>query len=77
MHGCVGLGRVVPIVLLELGQLVGQFFCCAAGLAVLKPQQIQRNTAFLHLPVDVLVVRHLVFRLAYRLREEQLRKLLI
>lgn len=77
MHGGTGFGYVVPVVLLEPGQLVGQFICRGASLAVLQPQQVQRDTVFLHLPVDILIIRHLVLRFACRLRKEQIRKLLI
>ena len=52
MHSCIGLDGIVSVILLELGQLIGQFICNAARLTVLQPKQVQRDTLFLHFPVD-------------------------
>lgn len=60
MHSGLGFVDIVGIMLVELGGLIRQFTADTALRKVLLPQQIQCNTAFLHLLVDVLVVRHLV-----------------
>ena len=67
MHGSLGFVDIVSIMLVELGGLIRQFTTGAALRIVLLPQQAQCNTAFLHLLVDVLVVRHLVCRAVGRL----------
>ena len=70
MHGSLGFMDIVGVVLVELGGLIWQFAAGAALRIVLLPQQAQCNTTFLHLLVDVLIVRHLVCRAVGRLGVE-------
>ena len=64
VHGGIGLVEIVAVVLIELGRLVRNFAGRFALVAVFQPQQIQRHTAFLHFPVHIGVIRHLVRRFA-------------
>ena len=52
-----------------------QFAFLAALLAVFEPQEIQRDSAFLQFLVNVLIIRHFVFRVCALAREQQLRQL--
>ena len=58
VHSGFGFVDIVGVMLVELGGLIRQFAAGAALRIVLLPQKAQCNTAFLHLLVDVLVVRH-------------------
>ena len=63
VHGGVGFGNVIAVILVELCGLIRKLAGIAAGFTVFQPQQVQRNTVLLQFSVDVIVVRHLVYRL--------------
>ena len=63
VHRRVGFNCVVTVMLFELRQLIRQFAFLSALLAVFEPQEIQRDAVFLQFLVNVLIVRHFVFRL--------------
>ena len=77
VHGGVCLCRVIPIILFELCQLVRNLSVCLARLTVLHPQEIQRDAAFLHFLMDVLVIRHFVASRLRCRREQNLSKLFV
>ena len=60
--------------LFELRQLIRELTFLAAFLAVFEPQEIQRDAAFLQFLVNVLVIRHFVFRICALTRKQQLRQ---
>ena len=72
MHRGIGLVEIVAIILVELRGLVRNFAGRFALVAVFQPQQIQRHTAFLHFPVHIGVIRHLVYRLAWSAGKQQI-----
>ena len=63
VHGGVGFGTVIAAILVELCGLIRHLAGIAASFAVFQPQQVQRDTVLLQFLVDVIVVRHLVYRL--------------
>ena len=60
MHCGFRLMNEIRVVLIELCGFVLQLAVLTALLTVFYPQQGKRDTALLHLPVDMLVIRHLV-----------------
>ena len=77
VHGGVGLGQIVGIILVELGGLIRDLARREALVAVFQPQQVQRDTAALELLMDVSVVRHHVNGLRSTDQEQTLRELLV
>ena len=77
VHGGVGLGQIVGVILVELGGLVRDLARRPALVAVLEPEQIQGDTAALELLVYVSIVRHLVDGLRGTGWEQPLRELLV
>ena len=72
VHRGLGFVDVLRVVLVELRGLVRKLAGCPALLAVLDPQQAQRDTAFLHFPMHALVVRHLILLADCRARIQPL-----
>lgn len=62
MHCCTLFYSIVMVVLFEPRQLIRQFSFRLAFLTVFEPQQIECDAVFLQFPVDMLIVRHFVFR---------------
>ena len=60
VHGGIGLGQIVGIILVELGGLVWDLARCSALVAVFQPEQIQGDATALELLMYIGVVRHLV-----------------
>ena len=70
VHGRLSFQHVVPVVFLELRELVRQQPLVAAFVAVLHPQQMQRHAWLGHFPVHPVVVRHGVHGRALALGEQ-------
>ncbi len=72
MHCGFGLVNILSVILVELCGLVRKLSVGAAFLAILYPQQTQRDTALLHLPVYFFVVRNPVLRVIISRRKQML-----